>query len=67
MTNLFAKSPQPVSKEEFRSEVELWAHKGHHSVVHVDFDDDTGEVILTVNDYVMPDTSYFITAKPVDY
>lgn len=65
MTNLsFEKSPQPISKENFRMEVELWESKGHKDVVTVEFDDDTGEIILIVRDYVMFEQSYFIRAKP---
>lgn len=67
MSNLFAKAPQPVSKEDFRMAVEIWNSKGHDNVVGVEFDEETGEVILIVPDYVMPDASYFIRAKPSDY
>lgn len=67
MSNLFAKAPQPVSKEDFRMAVEIWNSKGHDNVVGVEFDEETGEVILIVPDYVMPDLSYFIRAKPWEY
>jgi hypothetical protein len=67
MSDIFSKMPVPATKEEFRSVVELWEHKGHKNVVAVDFDDDTGEMVLTVQDYVMPDTSYFIRVKSDDF
>jgi hypothetical protein len=68
MTDLtFEKDAQPVSKEDFRMHVELWNLKGHDSVIKADFDDDTGEFVLVVRDYVMFEQSYFIRVKPWEY
>lgn len=54
----------PVSKEDFRMAVETWEVKGHKNVVQVEFDDDTGEMILVVQDYVNPDDSYYLRCAP---
>jgi len=48
-----------VTREEFKSAVELWRSKGHDNVVNVRFED--GDMILIVPDYVDPDRSYFIS------
>lgn len=55
---------EPVTKEDFRMIVEVWQTKGHKNVVQAEFDDDTGEIILVVQDYVDPSKSYFIKTKP---
>lgn len=54
----------PVNKEDFRMIVETWNSKGHEHVVRSEFDDDTGELILVVNDYVDPDRAYYLKATP---
>lgn len=54
----------PVSKEDFRMAVETWEMKGHENVVHAEFDDDTGEIILVVQDYVNPQDSFYLKATP---
>ena len=68
MPSSFSKPAQPVSKEDFRSEVERWEREGHRrNVVTVDFDGDTGEFILVVVDYVDFERSYFVRATPWQY
>lgn len=54
----------PVSREGFRIAVETWESKGHKNVVQVEFDDDTGEMILLVQDYVNPADSYYLRCAP---
>lgn len=48
-----------VTREEFKTEVELWRSKGHDNVVNARFED--GDMILVVPDYVDPGRAYFIS------
>jgi len=54
----------PLTKEDFRMMVEVWQSKGHEHVVRVEFDEETGEMILVVQDYVDPNVSGFIKVAP---
>jgi hypothetical protein len=54
----------PVSKEDFRTAVELWQRQGHEHVVKTEFDDVTGKIILVVQDYINPQDSFYLEATP---
>jgi hypothetical protein len=51
---------QLATQEQFKAAVDMWDAKGHKNVVEVRFNED--RMILLIQDYVMPDVTYYIEA-----